>query len=172
MSTLHELRCLVLDRAFQPVMAIDWRRAVVLDLTDRVRVLEYYTEVVRTARATFPIPAVILTPQWMRRTPARIPLTRGNLLLRDGHRCQYCGREETLKQLTIDHVLPRSRGGQTEWANVVIACGPCNRRKGSRTPHEAKMPLRTAPETPRALPIGRQGLWMDEPPLPWRPYLA
>jgi len=166
------LRCLVLDRAFQPVTAIDWRRAVVLDVTDRVRVLEYYDDVVHTAHATFPIPAVLLTPQWLRRHPTRIPLTRGNLLMRDDHRCQYCGQQAPLRQLTVDHVMPRSRGGTTAWSNVVVACGPCNRRKGNRTPGEAGMPLPRAPAVPRALPMGRHGLWMAEPPELWQPYLA
>lgn len=171
MGLIDELRCLVLDRAFQPVTAVDWRRAVVLDITDRVQVLEYYDDVVHTARATFPIPAVILTPQWLRRAPAHIPLTRGNLLLRDEHRCQYCGRAEA-RPLTVDHVLPRSRGGPTAWTNVVVACGPCNRRKGNRTPGEAGMPLPRPPSVPKALSMGRHGLWLAEPPEPWRPYLA
>ena len=168
---LDAVRTLVLDGAFQAVSAIDWRRAIVLDLMDRVVVLEYYDEVVHTAHRTFPLPAVIQTPGFVRKRPLRVPLTRGNLLLRDEQRCQYCGVQPPLRQLTVDHVLPRSRGGQTSWDNVVTACGPCNRRKGNRTPREAGMPLPRRPSVPRALAFGHQGLWLGVPPDEWKPYL-
>jgi 5-methylcytosine-specific restriction endonuclease McrA len=70
--------------------------------------------------------------------------TRSGVMVRDGHRCAYCHGPAT----TVDHVLPRSRGGRNTWLNTVAACGGCNQRKGDRTPAEARMPLRTTPRVP------------------------
>lgn len=170
-ARLAEYRTLVLDTSFRPLWAIAWRRAMVLDLCRRVEVLEYYDTLVRTARAAFPLPAVVRLPHFLHRRPVRVALTRGNVLLRDGHRCQYCGREQSTRELTLDHVLPRSRGGRTTWTNVVAACGPCNRRKGSRTPAEAAMKLRRAPARPRSLSHGGDGMVTGETPREWRDYL-
>jgi len=76
----------------------------------------------------------------------RRKITRKAVLARDSYTCQYCGREST--GLTVDHVVPRSRGGQSVWDNIVAACAPCNRRKGNRLPEEAQMPLRSVPKPP------------------------
>jgi len=168
---LELCRALLLDKAFRPLRAIGWRRAVCLDLGDRVEVLEYYERTVRTASTEFPIPAVIRVPGWLHRLPQIVPPTRRNVLLRDEFACGYCGRTGTSAQLTIDHVLPRSRGGRTEWANVVTACAPCNRRKGDRTPDEAAMPLSCEPREPSALQLGRRGMVVGDSPPEWAPYL-
>ncbi|MEM6926153.1 MAG: HNH endonuclease [Myxococcota bacterium] len=168
---LELCRALLLDKAFRPLRAINWRRAVCLDLGERVEVLEYYDRTVRTAHDEFPIPAVIRVPGWMHRLPQVVPPTRRNVLLRDGFACGYCGRTGTAAQLTIDHVHPRSRGGRTEWSNVVTACAPCNRRKGDRTPTEAGMPLAVPPREPSALQLGRRGMVMGDAPPEWLAYL-
>ena len=170
-TSIETCRALLLDKAFRPLRAIGWRRAICLDLADRVEVLEYYTRKVRTASAVFPIPAVIRVPGWLHRLPQVVPPTRRNVLLRDGFACQYCGWEGTSAQLTIDHVLPRSRGGRTAWDNVVAACAPCNRRKGDRTPQEAGMVLDPEPEEPRGLQLGRRGMVIGQAPAEWEPYL-
>jgi 5-methylcytosine-specific restriction endonuclease McrA len=78
---------------------------------------------------------------------------RRNLLARDGNCCQYCGRSHPASQLSLDHVVPRSRGGQTSWDNVVCCCVSCNTRKGGRTPQEARMRLIRAPVKPRHNPL-------------------
>lgn len=168
---LDGIRTLVLDAAFRPLHAIRWQRAMVLDLLDRVDVLEYYDAVVRTSRDDFPLPAVVRHHSYVQRGPKRVALTRRNLLTRDGSRCQYCGGQPALRELTIDHVLPRSRGGGSTWQNLVIACGTCNRRKGDRTPQEAGMPLLCRPAQPKMLAVGRDGLFSGEPPVQWAHYL-
>ena len=168
---LTGFRTLVLDRAFQPVLAIDWRRAMVLALSGRVEVLEEYGAVVRSARTVHALPAVVRVPHWVRRHRPILPLTRANILLRDEQRCQYCARALPLRFLTVDHVMPSSRGGATSWDNVVAACGDCNRRKGNRTPDEAGMPLLRRPFTPKGLPQGRRGMWLGQVPEEWRPFL-
>ena len=168
---LESFRALLLDKAFRPLRAIGWRRAVCLDLGERVEVLEYYERHVRTATASFPIPAVIRVPGWLHKLPQVVPPTRRNVLLRDGFQCRYCGWEGTSAQLTIDHVVPRSRGGRTSWDNVVAACAPCNRKKGDRTPLEANMELDVPPREPGALQLGRRGMVVGEAPAEWEPYL-
>lgn len=168
---IESFRALLLDKAFRPLRAIGWRRAVCLDLGERVEVLEYYNRRVRTASSTFPIPAVIRVPGWLHRLPQVVPPTRRNVLLRDAFACQYCGWEGTSAQLTIDHVLPRSRGGRTAWNNVVAACAPCNRRKGDLTPDEARMPLGRPPREPAGLQLGRRGMVLGQAPAEWEPYL-
>lgn len=168
---LSGLRTLVLDAAFRPLHAIRWQRAMVLDLLDRVDVLEYYDAVVRTSRDAFPLPAVVRHRGYIRKGPRRVALTRNNLIARDGGRCQYCAEVFHPRLLTIDHVIPRSRGGPSTWENLAIACGPCNRKKGDKTPREAKMPLLTTPRAPTVLAMGREGLFTGAPPREWSDYL-
>lgn len=168
---LDGLRTLVLDAAFRPMHAVRWQRAMVLDLLDRVDVLEYYDAVVNSASDAFPLPAVIRHRGHVRRGPRAVALTRRNLIARDGHRCQYCGDVLPPRELTVDHVMPRSRGGGSTWENLVAACGPCNRAKGDRTPEEAAMPLLARPRKPSVLAMGREGLFRGDLPPQWSHYL-
>lgn len=171
MRPLDQYRTLVLDRAFRPLRAIGWERAITLDLADKVQVLEYYDAVVRTAADAFPLPAVIRMPAFFRRAPQRVALTRRNILLRDDWTCQYCGATPSVKELTLDHVRPRSRGGLSTWENLTTACGPCNRRKGNRTPEEAGMLLRHKPVRPSFVALGRKDMVVGSPPPQWLVWL-
>lgn len=96
----------------------------------------------------FPLPTVIRLRHYVRLPYKDIPLTRRNLLQRDNHTCQYCGYDG--EGLTLDHVIPRSRGGGDSWENMVTACVHCNVRKGNRTPKEAGMPLTSQPRKPHS----------------------
>ena len=93
-------------------------------------------------------PEIILLANYNRVPRHEAPFTRRNLFLRDDHTCQYCGRRHPTQNLSIDHVIPRSRGGRTTWENCVIACVPCNARKGNRLLNEARMKLITKPRRP------------------------
>jgi 5-methylcytosine-specific restriction endonuclease McrA len=169
---LERYRVLLLDKAFRPLRALNWRRAMLLDLAGRVEVLQYYDRVVRTPSTAYPMPAVVRVPNWVERAPQAVALTRRNVLLRDSNTCVYCGFAGVVRDLTIDHVLPRSRGGLTEWDNVVTACAPCNRRKGDRTPDEAGMRMGAKPRPPSALQLGRRGMIVvGDPPPEWRAWL-
>jgi hypothetical protein len=95
-------------------------------------------------------PTVIRLRQFVRVPYRPLPLTRRNLFQRDGHRCQYCGSRQ--ERLSVDHVLPRSRGGSDSWENVTTACLSCNVRKGNRTPREAGMVLARPPHRPLSGP--------------------
>ncbi|MCK6565285.1 MAG: HNH endonuclease, partial [Dehalococcoidia bacterium] len=120
------------------------RRAIVLVLRGKAEVLENAREVLHTARTTFPLPSVIRLVNMIRRPRPKVRLTRKEVFARDGWRCVYCGRET--RDLTLDHVVPRHRGGPHTWENLVSACKSC---KAGRTPTEARMWLRHQPAAPR-----------------------
>lgn len=169
---IDQYRALLLDKSFRPLRALSWRRAILLELSGRVEVLQYYDHFIQTPSRRFVMPAVLRASSWVERVPSSVALTRRNVLLRDGGICVYCGASGTLRELTIDHVLPRSRGGRTEWSNVVSACSKCNRDKGDRTPAEAGMVLGVTPKPPTALQLGRRGMVsVGEPPPEWRAWL-
>jgi 5-methylcytosine-specific restriction endonuclease McrA len=171
MLTLDGLRTLVLDAAFRPLRSIGWQRALVWSMDERVEVLEVYDRVAHSAHRTYVLPAVLRLPGYRGRYPTNVAMSRRNVLARDGFRCQYCGRLPPNSELTVDHVMPRSRGGATSWENLVAACEACNHRKGDRTPQEAKMPLRTTPTRPLLAPMARRGIGVEVPPqwITWLP---
>ncbi len=116
---------------------------------------------IRTVRFEFPVPEIILLTRHNRMPRRTVPFSRRNLYRRDGNRCQYCGRRMPTSDLSIDHVVPRSRGGRTNWTNCVLACIPCNVRKGHRLAREAGMSLLRKPVPPRwspclTVPVGRR----------------
>jgi 5-methylcytosine-specific restriction endonuclease McrA len=120
----------------------------------------------RSSTARLPWPSVVRLKGYVRVPYRRVLLTRRNLLRRDGHACQYCGATD---RLTMDHVVPKSRGGPDTWENLVAACVPCNNRKGSRTPDEAGMALRRRPFRPSHVMYMRDFLGATEDA--WKPYL-
>ena len=138
-------KVLVLNASYEPLNLTSWRRAIVLLLKGKAEQLEDAGSIVY---ADFPMPSVIRLRQYVRVPYTEIALTRKNLLHRDGHTCQYC--THTSEILTLDHVIPRSRGGQDTWENLVVACNRCNVRKGNRTPREAEMPLLRQPHRPHS----------------------
>jgi 5-methylcytosine-specific restriction endonuclease McrA len=108
---------------------------------------------IRAVNFEIQVPRVIRLLLFDRLPKQRVHLSRRNVLARDGHECQYCGRRFPTHLLSIDHVFPRSRGGETTWENVVCACLPCNVRKGGRTPYEAHMKLVRTPIRPKRNPM-------------------
>jgi 5-methylcytosine-specific restriction endonuclease McrA len=98
-------------------------------------------------------PRVIRLPHCDRVPRQTLRFNRRNVFARDGNRCQYCGQQFAMSELSLDHVVPRSRGGTTSWENIVCACVACNVRKGGRTPHEARMQLVRQPVRPRRSPL-------------------
>ena len=145
---------LVLNATYEPMNVVSVRRAVLLLVKQKAEIVEAAEAYLRSERMTLPIPLVIRLVYYVR-IPHRfsLPLSRRTVLARDHYTCQYCGTQPGKANLTVDHVLPRSRGGETTWENVVTACGPCNRRKGNRTPEEANLNLQSQPNRPRYLAI-------------------
>jgi len=119
-------------------------------LSKKAELIESSNITIRSASYVMPVPVVIRLHYYVK-IPHNLPLplSRRALLMRDDYTCQYCGVQPGKEHLTMDHILPRSRGGRTDWENVATACAPCNRRKGNRTPEEANMKLRKPPTRPR-----------------------
>ncbi|MEV4872293.1 HNH endonuclease [Streptomyces syringium] len=137
---------LVLNASFEPLATVSLRRAVVLVMQDKAVVEQAHPGLrIRASAVEVPVPRVIRLSRYVR-VPFRrqAPWTRRGVLVRDRHRCAYCGRRAT----TVDHVLPRSRGGADSWLNTVAACAEDNHRKADRTPEQAGMRLLTRPFEP------------------------
>jgi 5-methylcytosine-specific restriction endonuclease McrA len=146
-------KVLVLNATYEPISFVSLKRAVVLLLKEKAEVIEANIErKLRAERTSFPFPLVIRLVTYVP-VPRffNLPLSRRSLLSRDNYTCQYCGSTEN--PLTMDHVVPRSRGGKTEWTNVVAACVNCNRKKGNKMPVEAKMIPRTPPVKPAYIAV-------------------
>lgn len=171
MKPLDSLRCLVLNAGYEPLLIVTWQRAVILAWEDKVDVVETYETVVRSPSVAMGVPAVVRLRQWLRFRAHGVRFSRRNLFLRDEHRCQYCLVQLPASALTLDHVVPRWRGGPTSWDNIVTCCVRCNRRKGGLTPDEAGMALVRPPRSPRGLSAGREGVSPREAPMQWRAWL-
>lgn len=144
---------LLLNASYEPMGVISWRRAVSLWFSGKVEVVEEYDRDIRSVSIIIKAPAVVRLLRYINVRGRNVPLTRINIFARDGFSCQYCGITVKATQATLDHVLPRSRGGQTSWENMVCCCVKCNRKKGHCTPKEASMPLRSTPTKPKWVPI-------------------
>ena len=137
----------MLNASYEPLNVCTVRRAVVLILKEKAELLEKSERTLRSESVTFPRPVVIrlVTYVSVPRDNGRRRITRRAVFARDSWTCQYCG---TNSHLTVDHVIPRSRGGPSDWDNIVTSCAPCNRRKGNRTPVETGMHPRRKPRVP------------------------
>lgn len=150
---LSGFRGLVLDLSYRPVNVVCWKRAICLEFIGKAHVLEYYDQTVSSPSGSFYIPAVLRVPQLLqvvKRRRVKQSLSRKNILYRDDFTCQYCSCGD---DLTIDHVIPISRGGKWEWENLVTACARCNSRKGQKTLEQANMKLRKMPRAPKEYDI-------------------
>jgi len=142
-------RVLLLNQTYEPLGTVSVARAVIMTIKGTVTVEELDGErVLRSARTEFPVPSVVRRRIYInvRQRREASGMKRARIYMRDKFRCQYCGVKKTAGDLTLDHILPRSRGGDNSPMNIVTACVACNNRKGSRTPSEARMPLLT-PQT-------------------------
>jgi 5-methylcytosine-specific restriction endonuclease McrA len=139
---------LVLNANYEPLNICTTKRAVGLMMTGKAELLLNGRGAIRTASSSFPRPSIVRLSYMVHRPRPRVKLTKREIFRRDSYTCQYCGKKTT--KLTIDHVMPRHRGGEHTWTNLVAACPACNRRKGGRTPREANMALRTPPGEPSA----------------------
>jgi 5-methylcytosine-specific restriction endonuclease McrA len=140
---------LVLNASYEYLNVTSLKRAVKLVYKGKAEVVEAVGDRQLKARTLrIPLPSIIRMLYFIHRPFKEVPLTRKNILLRDRHVCQYCGKQGD----TVDHVIPRSRGGRDSWENCVCACAFCNRRKNNRTPDEANMDLLRKPRKPSHIP--------------------
>ncbi len=138
---------LVLNQNYEPLNVCNVRRALVLVLRGKAEVIENAARTIRTMTRVIAAPSVIRLVNMVRRPRPRVRLSRKEVFARDGWACVYCGR--ITRDLTLDHVVPRHRGGAHTWENLVAACKACNHSKAGRTPQEAHMPLHRDPAPPR-----------------------
>ena len=160
---------LVLNLDYQPINVCNARRALLLIVKGKAELLANGRGEVRSLRQVFALPSVIRLAYLVKRPFSKRKLSKKEVLLRDSHTCQYCGRKT--KALTLDHVIPRRQGGNQSWENIVSACIPCNHRKAGRTPAEAGMNLLKRPQAPYPSPYyvlhGRPMLAEWCPFVPW-----
>lgn len=147
---MDEIAVLVLNQSFEPLQFTNARRAVTLLLSGKAEPVEASPRLIRSPSVVLELPAVIRLAVYVRKPFLdRVAFNKKNILRRDSYTCQYCNRRG--ERLTVDHVIPRSRGGDTAWTNVVAACLRCNLRKGNRLLEEVSMRLLREPVHPKFL---------------------
>jgi 5-methylcytosine-specific restriction endonuclease McrA len=188
MQSAQSTQVLVVNRSMQAVHITSARRAFVLLFTDVARALDEHwmghdfrswasvsaregEPSFGTARGPIRIPRVLQLIDYDRMPRATVRLSRRNIFLRDAYTCQYCGKRSSARDLNLDHVMPRSRGGPTSWENIVCSCRVCNLEKGGRTPAEAGMKLLRKPSRPRWSPVLALAFTPSRP-REWEPFLA
>ncbi len=178
-SPLLQHRVLVLNASFEAINICTAKRALKLLLSEKACMVEHNGHEIRAERICFRLPEVIRLKNYIQLPYRPIPYSRKNILLRDDYTCQYCAEPFDSDELTLDHILPVSRGGKDSWTNVVAACKDCNHTKGNRLPEEAGMKLLRPAKKP-GLPsflhlvrlmgkqreIWRKYLYYDEMPAP------
>lgn len=143
------MKTLKLDSTYRPVGIIDCLEALVMCIVGKATAVEEYDEEVSSPSVTFKIPSVIVLKSVVKFINGSLNPSRNNIMWRDKNQCQYCGVIQSSRELTIDHVLPRSRGGKNTWTNLVACCKKCNQKKRDRTPTEASMALLNKPVKPK-----------------------
>jgi 5-methylcytosine-specific restriction endonuclease McrA len=162
---------LVLNASYEPINICALRRALILILKGVASAEEHANGHVHSHRQALRMPSVIRLLEYRRIPHQSRALSRKNILMRDRYTCQYCHRVLPSSELTLDHVQPRSRGGETSWENLVACCHPCNNRKGNRTPDEAGMRLLRVPK-PYSLHTSRHLMrLMGRSDEQWKKYL-
>ena len=162
---------LVLNASYEPINICAARRALVLVLKGIASAEEHSLNAVHSARRTLRVPSVIRLLEYRRIPHQTRALSRKNILMRDRYTCQYCLKVLPAAELTLDHVIPRSRGGSSTWENLVACCHPCNRRKGNHLLHETDMKLFKEPR-PFTLHTSRHIMRMiGRSDTKWRKYL-
>jgi 5-methylcytosine-specific restriction endonuclease McrA len=161
-------KVLILNGNYEPLAICSVQKAIVLLFLGKAEMVSSSeNKLVHSVTSAIPFPSVIRLSNYVRVPFKKVILSRKNILRRDGHRCQYCGA--TSISLTVDHVIPKSRGGEDSWENLVSACIRCNNRKGSQTPDEAEMPLMKRPIRPNHVTFLRQ--YVGKVDKGWEPYL-
>jgi len=144
------MEVLVLNNNYQPLNVTNVNRAIAMLYLGKAEVVRTDSVVFRAEKMVVEAPTVVRLRQYIRRPVPVLRPSRKSILARDDHSCQYCG--ETHGALTIDHVIPKDRGGGSDWDNLVCCCTKCNNIKGNRTPEEAGMRLRRRPRRPKYIP--------------------
>ena len=168
---LAQHRVLVLNSSYEAINICTARRAILLLLAEKADRLENSELEVRSSLMTMPMPEVIRLHRFIKLPYRPIPFCRKNIMLRDNNTCQYCGKRFSIDQLTIDHVIPLSRGGRDTWINVCVACRSCNHKKGNYLLEEIGMNLLSRPHRPKLPSFLHLVRIIGEQRHVWRKYL-
>ena len=166
---MENFTVLKLDSAFKPIEIIGWEEAFLLTWLNKAWAAEYSDKWVHSAKKAFQIPSVIVLFKYIDEKFFTLPCTRKNILIRDENRCQYCAKRFREGQLTLDHVIPRSKGGSSRWTNVVAACKPCNQEKRDYLVENAPVSLIRRPTRPTYRSIIKKRIGAAN--LRWKEYL-
>tara|TARA_Y100001973_G_C5205956_1_gene341582 strand:- start:2216 stop:2716 length:501 start_codon:yes stop_codon:yes gene_type:complete len=166
---METISVLKLDSSFKPIEVISWEEAIILTWLKKAWAAEYTDKWVHSATQAFQIPSVIVLFRYIDEKFFTLPCTRKNILLRDENRCQYCTKHFREGDLTIDHVLPRSKGGANTWDNVVAACNACNQKKRDFLIENAPVTLMRPPKKPSYRSIIKKRIGKGN--LKWKEYL-
>jgi 5-methylcytosine-specific restriction endonuclease McrA len=164
-------RTLLLTPHYTAHKVITWEAAICLFYLGKVEVVEEYDETIRSPSLSMRTPAVVRLKKAIGNVKRGVKFSRQNVFARDGFRCCYCGTRGHFETLNYDHVVPRARGGRTDWENIATTCYPCNSRKRDRTPEQAGMRLLSMPHRPRTLPMSSAPMRLIDPHPRWVGYL-
>ncbi|MDH4156528.1 MAG: HNH endonuclease [candidate division Zixibacteria bacterium] len=166
-GTVVNKRVLMLNQNYEPLTICSARRAIVLLFSGKAEMIAPADGLrIRTVSTSYALPSVVRLWQYRKVPFKSIMLTRKNIIIRDGNRCQYCGSPRG--PMTVDHVIPKTMGGKETWTNLVCACAKCNNRKGDRTPEQVNMKLLKRPTRPSYIMFIQRDREISEQ---WRPYL-
>jgi 5-methylcytosine-specific restriction endonuclease McrA len=163
-------RVLVLDSGYRPIAVVSWTKAMSWLVIGKAEVIEDSDEEIRSASKSWKLPSVIRKIAAVFKGHQDIVFSRQNLFFRDNYQCQYCGKSGSVRELTFDHVVPKSHGGGTNWLNIVAACYKCNVKKANRTPDQANMKLLRKPQKPKWTPLFIARL-RESDPSSWNSYV-
>jgi len=149
-NTSQNMMTLKLDASYRPIEVIDAIEALVMCIVGKALPIETYERKISSPSVTFELPAVIVLKTIVKFRFDRVACNRANVVWRDNSQCQYCSKHFAMDELTVDHVVPKSRGGGNVWKNLVAACKKCNQKKGDRTPAECGMHPIRKPKAPKA----------------------
>jgi 5-methylcytosine-specific restriction endonuclease McrA len=169
MANIESFLTLKLDAAYRPLEVIDSLEALVMCIVGKAKVVEVYDSIVRSPSKAFKLPSVIILQRLVKYRIRALKCTRINIFKRDKHTCQYCGKKFSSSELTLDHVIPKSRGGEKRWNNIVAACRKCNQAKGNKTPKESNMLPINKPIRPKSINFKFQNF--SDPKHVWKSYL-
>ena len=158
---------LVLNQNYEPMSVTNAKKAIVLIYLGKAEIVERYEEQIRSVSMAMALPSIVRLLRYISVPRKRIILSRKNIIKRDLHRCQYCGKRDG--PITVDHVVPKYRGGPDTWENLVCACVRCNTKKANRTPHEAGMKLLHVPRKPNHIFMIQYFIGISDER--WKPYL-
>jgi len=166
------MKTLQLNIGYEPINLISWKKAIVKVFKGKAEILDEQDSPLRSCYINGKKPAVIRLFQY-HKNYNMVKLNRENIYVRDQYTCQYCGNIFSAPELTLDHVMPESRGGLFSWKNLVTCCATCNNKKGSQTPQEAEMPLLREPFRPSWMPdVLIKSIKMGEVPKQWGRWIS